>query len=115
MDRAVVSDQFKTQIDGRKVLAAVFTTYTFEPEFFELDVIPLLLSEDIPFSSDERVKEFQVREALRDADIPIEVFYDLPVFRQSGERSPRMEYLCHGVHRGNSAFHAKVILLLGSG
>ena len=82
MDSAVISDRLKELIDGREVKAATFTTYTFEPEFFELEVIPLLLPGDIPFSSDSRVKEFQVREALRDTKLNLDVFYDLQIFRK---------------------------------
>jgi hypothetical protein len=112
MEGAVVSDRLKELIDGASVRAAVFTTYTFEPDFFELEVIPLLLPGNTPFSSDSRVKEFQVRDALRQASSPLEVFYDLQMFRREGQTSPSMEYLCHGVHAGNAAFHPKLNLIL---
>ncbi len=112
MDKAVVTEQFLELIAGREVLAALFTTYTFEPDFFELEVIPLLLKQDIPYSTDERVKCFMVRENLRAADLPIDVFYDLPMFRMSGDCSPEMEYLCNGVNLGNRAFHGKVNMIL---
>jgi HKD family nuclease len=113
MESAVVSDRLSELIDDHEVLAGVFTTYTFEPDFFELEVIPLLLPGDTPFSSDPRVKEFQVRDALRQACLPLEVFYDLQMFRKEGQVSPSMEYLCHGVHAGNAAFHPKVNFILG--
>lgn len=112
MESVVVSDRLKELIDGCEVKAGVFTTYTFEPDFFELEVIPLLLTGDTPFSSDSRVKEFQVRDALRQACLPLEVFYDLQMFRREGQVSPSMEYLCHGVHAGNAAFHPKLNLIL---
>ena len=103
MHTEVISNHLSELLDNRDVLAAVFTTFTFEPEFFELEVIPLLLSGDLEFSSDERVKQFQVREALRLAELPIEVFYDLNLARQEASASPAMQYLCHGVSHGNSA------------
>ena len=112
MEKAVISEKLLELVAGRQVVAALFTTYTFEPDFFELEVIPLLLNQDIPYSTDERVKRFQVRENLREADLPLEVFYDLPIYRQSGETSPEMEYLYHGVNLGNRAFHGKVNMLL---
>lgn len=112
MDSAVITEQLLELIGERKVLSALFTTYTFEPDFFELEVIPLLLSQDMPYSSDERVKRFMVRENLREADLPVDVFYDLPMFRQSGENSPEMEYRCLGVNLGNRAFHGKVNMIL---
>ena len=43
MDRAVITERFLELVAKHEVLAAVFTTYTFEPNFFELEVIPLLL------------------------------------------------------------------------
>lgn len=112
MDKSVVSDQLTRLIGGQPVIAGVFTTYTFEPDFFELDIIPLILKPGNPFSTDERVKTFQVREALRESGLELEVFFDLPIFRQAAERSPAMEYRCHGVQNSNSAFHAKSIYLL---
>jgi hypothetical protein len=112
MDKYVITDQLVRQVDNRKVLAAVFTTYTFEPDFFELDVIPVLLPSGISYSADDRVKTFQVREALRESGLELEVFYDLPMFRASTETSPNMEYLCHGVKYNRGVFHAKNIYLL---
>ncbi len=112
MDKASVTNELSTLLAGRKVVAGVFTTYNFEPEFFELDVIPELLKKGIPYSTDERVKIFQVREALRESNLALDVFFDLQIVRNSAERSPEMEYLCHGVNSGNSAFHAKNIYLL---
>ena len=112
MDSREISYHLTTLISGQMVSAGIFASYNFEPDFFELDVIPLLLKPGIPLSSDDRVKTFQVREALRESGLELEVFYDLPVFRQSAERSPQMEYLCHGVNQGNNAFHAKSIYLL---
>ena len=112
MDSAVITEQFLELIAEREVQAALFTTYTFEPDFFELEVIPLLLSQDMAYSADDRVKRFMVRENLRDANLPIDVFYDLPMFRTSGDCSPEMEYLCNGINLGNRAFHGKVNMIL---
>lgn len=116
MDNAQISQYFEERLGGRLVKAAVFTTYTFDPEFFELEVIPLLLTENSSLSIDERVKQFQVRESLREAELPIDVFYDQNIFRIQGKSSPGMEYGCHGVSEGNRAFHPKLsFLLVGNG
>jgi hypothetical protein len=112
MDSAVISDELSSYLTNSVVKAALFTTYTFDPEFFELEVIPLLLPGNRAFSSDSRVKQFQVREALRESQISLDVFYDLPMYRREGSCSPSMEYQFHGVHRGNNAFHAKLALIL---
>lgn len=112
MKTAVITERLLELIADRTVQAALFTTYTFEPDFFELEVIPLLLDQNIGYSQDERVKRFMVRENLREAELPIDVYYDLPTFRLSGDCSPEMEYLCHGVNLGNCAFHGKVNMIL---
>ena len=112
MDSEVISEELSFFLKNSEVKAALFTTYTFDPEFFELEVIPLLLAGNSAFSSDSRVKQFQVREALRESQISLDVFYDLPMYRREGSCSPSMEYRFHGVHQGNSAFHAKLALIL---
>lgn len=118
MDNAVISDELTELLKDRKVKAAVFTTYTFEINFFESQVIPLLLNNNTAYSNDEWVKRGQVRVQLQKAKtqtpLPLEVFYDGKLFRNQPHthKSPRMEYLCHGVDLGNSAFHAKVAFIL---
>jgi len=112
MESGVISDQLLNVINGRQVLAALFTTYTFEPDFFELEIIPLLLKRNTPYSTDERVKRFMVRDKLRESGMPIDIYYDLPMYRQSGETSPQMEYHSTGVNLGNRAFHGKVNMIL---
>ncbi|AMD00544.1 phospholipase D family protein [Halomonas chromatireducens] len=113
MELSTISEGFRDQIgESEQVVAAVFTTYRFEPEFFEQEIIPLMLEQGLAFSSDQRIKSIQVREALSDAGLPLEVFYDLDLFRQQGTVSPSMEYLHHGIRGERRAFHAKLVLLL---
>ncbi len=107
-----ITDKLASVIKDRKVISSVFTTFNFEPDFFELDVIPELIGRDIPYSTDERVKTFQVREALRESSLDIDIFFDKKIFMAKSDQSPQMEYLCHGVDKGNACFHAKNIFLL---
>lgn len=113
MELNTYSDGFRAQIGEReRVVAATFTTYRFEPEFFEQEIIPLMLDQGLAFSSDQRIKSIQVREALSQTGLPVEVFYDLDLFRLQGTVSPSMEYLHHGIRGERSTFHAKLVLLL---
>lgn len=113
MDTITVSDNFRSLLgDNRQVEAAVFTTYNFEPDFFEQEVVPLMLDQDVAFSADGRVKSIQVREALNEVALPIEVFYDRDMFRTQGSITPSMEYLHHGIRGAHGAFHAKLCFLL---
>lgn len=113
MELSTYSGGFRAQIGAHeRVVAAVFTTYRFEPEFFEQEIIPLMLDQGLAFSSDQRIKSIQVREALSQTGLPVEVFYDLDLFRLQGTVSPSMEYLHHGIRGERSTFHAKLVLLL---
>lgn len=113
MEPKTISEGFRAEIgEGEQVVAAIFTTYRFEPEFFEQEIIPLMLDQNLAFSSDARIKTIQVREALSDSGLPLEVFYDIDLFRQQGTVSCSMEYLHHGIRGERSAFHAKLVLLL---
>ncbi len=112
MDNAVVSDRLRELLADRQVKAAVFTTYNFEPDFFELEVVPLLLPGNTQLSSHADIKRFQVREALRESSLQLEVFYDLKIFQKNPSCSPCMEYPFHGIHRGSNAFHPKLVFIL---
>lgn len=121
MDTAVISGKLSELLKNRKVKAAVFTTYTFNLSFFELEVIPLLLNlnSDTLYSTDEGRRRQVGRELQKEKTqtlLPLEVFYDVKQFRKQDHRyqqkSPRMEYLCHGVDLRNRAFHAKVAFIL---
>jgi len=43
MDKHILKEQMRDAIDGKRVLAAVFYTFTFDPHFFEDYVMPLLV------------------------------------------------------------------------
>ena len=112
MENAVVSDHLEALLADRQVKSAVFTTYNFEPDFFELEVVSLLLPGNTQLSSHAAIKLFQVREALRESAVELEVFYDLKIFRENASCSPSMEYPFHGIYRGNNAFHPKLVFIL---
>ncbi len=112
MHTAELSRTLLDQIGNSRVRAAVLTSYTLELDFLELEVIPLLLSQDIGYSMDERAKIWQVEEAMRLANLKLEVFCDRPMLMQGEERSPRMEYLLNPVEIPGAAFHPKVVWLL---
>jgi len=110
VDKYVISEKLTEQINRGEVQACVFTSYCFDPDFFEIDVIPNLLRTSISYSSDERVKKYQVAEALRVSGLDVEVFFDQPMF--SPDTGPSMQYLFHGVNLLPNIFHAKNIYLL---
>ncbi len=63
---AVLSEQLADAIDGRRVRSAVFTTFTFDPSFFELNVLPLLF--DQTFGQADKLRRIQLEDAMRSVD-----------------------------------------------
>jgi hypothetical protein len=72
--RAVLSERFEACLDGRRLLAAVFVTFRFDPEFFEQQVLPVFV--DVPTSHSEAIRRLQLEDALKDVRHRIAVYYD---------------------------------------
>jgi len=105
---AVLSQQLGDALDGRTVRAAVFTTYTFDPGFFELHILPLLF--DQSFSHVDKVRRIQLEDALRGIGHAA-VYYDRGALTQDGEPA-QLDYRRIDIGRKDGCFHPKVILLL---
>ncbi|MES2641352.1 MAG: hypothetical protein V4850_17810 [Myxococcota bacterium] len=102
----VLTAQLRKAIGGRSVRAAVFTTFPFDPEFFELFVLPALFER--AWSRDPNVRRAQLEEALRDVD-NVAVYYDRGQFDGG---LVGLDYTRFGVARRTGCFHAKHLLLL---
>lgn len=105
---AVLSQQLSDAITGRRVRTAVFTTYTFDPGFFELQILPLLF--DQSFSQADKVRRIQLEDALRSVD-NLAVYYDRSALAQDGEPA-QLDYRRLDVSRATGCFHPKLLLLL---
>ena len=105
----VLSRQLGDAIAGRRVRAGVFTTFTFDPAFFELQVLPLLFS-DSSFSQPDKVRRAQLDDALRTVE-HLAVYYDRHALAQDGEPA-QLDYRRIDVGRRTGCFHPKVVLLL---
>lgn len=110
--KQVLSDEISRAIDGRRVVAAVFTTYSFDPAFFELEVLPLLFESRIKggFSHQEKVRRVQLEECLRDG-ADIEVIYDRSGL--VGDAGPAsLDFRRIDAGRKAGVFHPKLLLVL---
>ena len=110
--KRVLSDEISRVIDGCRVVAAVFTTYSFDPAFFELEILPLLFESRIRggFSHVEKVRRVQLEECLRDTT-DIEVFYDRGGL--VGDAGPAsLDFRRIDVGRRTGVFHPKLVLVL---
>lgn len=105
---AVLSDALAEAIAGRRVRCAVFTTYSFDPGFFEENVLPLLF--DRPFSQVPKVRAIQLEDALRTIDA-VSVYYDRSALAQDASAA-RLDVRRIDVRRATGVFHPKVVLLL---
>lgn len=104
----VLSQALAEAIGGRRVRAGVFTTFSFDPGFFEINVLPLLF--DQSFSQVDKVRRIQLEDALRDVE-ELAVYYDRRALAQNGEPA-QLDYGRIDVSRATGVFHPKLILLL---
>lgn len=108
--RRVLSDEISRNIGGGRVVAAVFTTYSFDPEFFELEVLPLLFGNRSGFSQVEKVRRLQLEDCLR-SGAEVEVFYDRAgLVGNAGPAS--LDFRRIDVGRRSGVFHPKLVLVL---
>jgi hypothetical protein len=105
----VLTETLREAIGTRSVRAAVFTTFNFEPKFFELQVLPALF--DRAWAREENVRRAQVEEELAKVD-HVAVYYDRKVF-DGGQAG--LDYRRFGVARKTGYFHAKHALILVDG
>ena len=105
---AVLSQAIQDAIGGRRVRVGLFTTYSFDPGFFELNALPLLF--DQSFSQVDKVRRIQLEDALRDVE-ELAVYYDRRALAQDGEPA-QLDYRRIDVSRSTGVFHPKLVLLL---
>jgi hypothetical protein len=104
----VLSRALGEAIAGRRVCAAVFTTFTFDPGFFEIHILPVLFEQ--PFSQVDKVKRIQLEYAMRGLD-ELAVYYDRGGLAQDAEPA-QLDYRRIDVHRSTGVFHPKIVFLL---
>ena len=64
MNTSTITSYINEVIQGKKVLSAIFTTFNFEPEFFETEIIPTLFQDEKYYSQHPIIKRFQVKQEL---------------------------------------------------
>lgn len=104
----MLSQKLGDKLNGRRVRTAVFTTYTFDPGFFENHILPVLF--DKPFHQVEKVRRIQMEDAIRSLD-GIAVYYDRAALSQDAQPA-QLDFRRIDVRRATGAFHPKLILLL---
>ncbi len=111
-ERRALGEAITERLAGRRVLAAVFTTYSFDPGFFELHVLPLLFARG--FSKEDTVRIVQLDEELRST--PVAVYFDRGAVNPGRGGGSLGNHI--GIRRASTSgatkgcFHPKLILAL---
>jgi len=108
MEPLTISKAFLDLIGDRRVVCGFFSTYCFEPEFFELEVLPLMLG-NRAWSANEGIRYYQLQSCLQAHKGNWAVAYDADVF--SPQAAPRLEVDYLPV-RVSGCQHAKLSILL---
>ncbi|MEZ4654619.1 MAG: hypothetical protein R3E12_13810 [Candidatus Eisenbacteria bacterium] len=106
---SALSDHFQERMRGRRLLGAVFTTFRFDPAFFEQEVLPILF--DVTFSHIPRIRTMQLEQELRTVPNRIAVYYDVHGLSGDAE-SATLDYLRVPVRHPRGIFHPKNVFLL---
>jgi len=87
MNQLVIIEKLKEQINGKKVIAAVFYTFNFEVTFFENYLLPAFLP-NVPFSDNEIQNKILWRHYAKSLP-PVTVYCD---FHAKGPDAPSLDY-----------------------
>jgi hypothetical protein len=107
--RAVLSEHFQDRMQGRRLVSAVFTTFRFEPGFFETEILPIFF--DLPLSLASEVKLVQLEDALRSLPGSIAVYYDQRGLVADGGPA-KLDIRRHPIWHATGIFHPKNVLAL---
>lgn len=107
---SVLSEHFEHLLSGRRLVAAVFTTFRFEPSFFEQEILPVFF--DIPASHIPGIRLAQLEVALRDVEGGIAVYYDHNGIDPSDGGGARLDIARLPIRHQRGVFHPKLAFLL---
>ena len=107
---AVLSQHFSDRMEGRRLLAALFTTYQFDPGFFEQEILPIFF--DVAMGHVPAVRLLQLEDVLRSLPGEIAVYYDANGLVISDAGSSRLAIQRAAIHHKTGVFHPKNVLLL---
>ncbi|GMV23506.1 MAG: hypothetical protein AMXMBFR57_34550 [Acidimicrobiia bacterium] len=107
--RAVLSEHIEQVLAGRRVLAAAFLTFQFDPGFFEQDILPLFFQ--VPLSHAPTLKLAQLEDAIKDVPSGIAVYYDRNgIVPEAG--GAKLDVQRIPMHQATGIFHPKNIFAL---
>ena len=108
----VLTAQLEEAIAGRRVRAALFTTFCLEPAFFEQEVLTALF--DVTWHHVPKVRALQLEDLLRPLSGKVAVYYDHRSLIE-GDRSPSLDVRRIPCWPGTGYFHPKLTFVLLDG
>lgn len=108
IDQAVLSDYFHKEMDGQRLVTLLFTTYSFDPGFFEQEILRVFFEQ--AFSQAKAVRLAQLEDALRELQVRPALYYD-PSALVLTEGSAVLDIARHPV-RLDACFHPKLVCAL---
>jgi hypothetical protein len=111
-DTGVLSERLQDAMSRRRLQAAVFCTYQFEPGFFEREIIPVFL--DLQLGHIGPIRLVLVEDALRPLAGKLAVYYDPHGLVASDAEPPKLDIARIPVvaHGGGFVFHPKNVFAL---
>ena len=106
----VLSEHFQEQMEGCRLVAAVFLTYQFDPGFFEQEVLPVFI--DMPLSHSPTIRLLQLEDALRGIPGGIAVYYDANGLSTGDAGSARLDIRRIPIQHKKGIFHPKNAFVL---
>jgi HKD family nuclease len=112
MEELILIKKLQEAIGDRRITAAVFCTYNFNPRFFENYLLPIFLSKDVPFNDNEIQNAILWKHYQKELP-PITVYFD---FFAIDRFAPTLEYelrpvVMEKVENRRPAFHPKLSYL----
>ena len=109
IEQSVLSETFQRAMDGRRLVTALFTTFAFDPGFFETEVLRIFF--DITLAHSPALRLVQMEDALRDLTIRPAVYYDPAALHITDSGPAKLDVARHPV-RMNACFHPKLVCAL---
>ncbi|MBE2283838.1 MAG: hypothetical protein IAE77_10315 [Prosthecobacter sp.] len=106
----VLSEELQRAMQGRRLVTALFTTFSFDPGFFEQEVLRLFFDEEV--SHLPVLRTVQMEQALHSLSTRAAVYYDPQALECAARFGPaRLDFARHPVRMG-ACFHPKMVCLL---
>lgn len=74
LEKAVLSEALQAAIGEAEVQALVFTTHDLDPQFFEAEILPVFLGNDLKHT--QRLRQLQLEHEIRERSVAIDVYYE---------------------------------------